>query len=212
MNCAGALLGQVGGENKGDGLLQLRHRPDALQTSRRGVRLYISAQDNGSVPLTILVLSVHNGSVVFSSACLAAGCDVATANERPQRERRERSLLLPAARAPSRAQMPLTTVLTLPSQRRVCLDRRRADVQHAASCPVSNQPEASSAASSLPAAPLCHTALLPIPPPSSMPAHILLLLHKSDKQLHVRPRVSRSSFGAFSFGLLSLGRAALSLS
>jgi hypothetical protein len=45
--------------------------------------LYISAQAGGSVPLTFLVLSVHNGSVVFSSAGLAAGCDVATATGRP---------------------------------------------------------------------------------------------------------------------------------
>jgi len=74
-------------ENKVNGLLQFFSvdiAPTHSKPPPRGVRVYISAQDRGSVPLAFLVLSVHNGSVVFSSAGLAAGCDVATATERPQ--------------------------------------------------------------------------------------------------------------------------------
>jgi len=82
-------------------------------------------------------------------------------NWEAQREGRERSLLLPAARAPSRARMPLTPRSARPYQRRACLERRRGDVQHAAACPVSNQPEASSASSPLPCRPAA-----PLSPPS----------------------------------------------
>ncbi len=121
-------------------------------------------------------------------------------NWEAQREGRERSLLLPAARAPSRARMPLTPRSARPYQRRACLERWRADVQHAAACPVSNQPEASAASSPLhPVVPLRPFPLLPYPSSSLTASSCHLVPRK--RQAAARPaRCLALLFGAFSFG------------
>ena len=90
--------------------------------------MYISAQNGGLVPLTLLVLSAHNGSVVFSSAGLAAGCDVATARnwEAPTRRARAKPSFAGSSGAVAHSNATNATLCTaLPAPRRPRAPARR---------------------------------------------------------------------------------------